>query len=585
MIAPLHYRITCAHPGAHLFRITLTVAEPDPEGCSLSLPAWIPGSYMIREFARNVVSLRCRSRRGPVVAKKVDKHTWLAAPCDGPLTVEYEVYAWDLSVRTAHLDETHGFFNGTSMFLRVAGQDSSPHSVDILRPTGRAYAAWRVATSLTRARTTPAYGFGRYLAANYDELIDHPVEMGTFSLVEFAACGVTHAITITGQHDCDMARLAADLKRVCELQIRFFHGAKARRPDVPFDRYVFMVQAVGEGYGGLEHRASTALICARHDLPQAGLEGTSEGYRTFLGLCSHEYFHTWNVKRIRPAAFTPYRLDQENYTQLLWAFEGFTSYYDDLMLVRAGLITQAEYLDSLARTVRTVCRGTGRTKQTVSDASFDAWIKFYRQDESAPNAIVSYYAKGALVALCLDLLLRTESGNAKSLDDLMHLLWRRHGATQVGVPEEGIEQLAFEIAGPALRRKLAAFFRNAVYGTRELPLRSLLKRAGFDLRIAYGPTPALGVRYSTDNDGVRLTHVLDGGGAQAAGLSAGDVVIAIDGLKCTPQSLDRQLARKRIGSVVKVHAFRRDELSSRNVRLGAAEIEVSLRATPHTPIA
>ena len=577
MTTPLHYRIECVNPGAHLFSVRLSIAAPDPAGCRLSLPAWIPGSYMIREFARNIVRISARAGSRPVKLEKVDKHTWLAAPHAGPLVVEYEVYAWDLSVRTAHLDETHGFFNGTSVFLGVAGQETRLHAVEIVRPAGRTYATWQVATSLPRARGTPAYAFGQYRAHSYDELIDHPVELGTFSLVRFSACGVPHAIAITGRHDCDLARLAADLKRVCEAQIRLFHGARATRNDVPFAEYFFLVLAVGEGYGGLEHRSSTALICSRNDLPHRGLTGTTEGYRTFLGLCSHEYFHAWNVKRIRPAAFTPYDLNRENYTRQLWAFEGITSYYDDLMLLRAGLITQTEYLETLAVTVRSVIRGSGRAKQSIADSSFDAWIKYYRQDENAPNAIVNYYTKGALVALCLDLLLRTGTGGRVSLDDVMRRLWRHYGARNIGVPEGGVEQASFDVGGPALRRRLAAFFRGAVHETRELPLRTLLSEAGYDLVVAPGSAAALGARIAgAAPEGIRLTHVLDGGGAQAAGLSAGDIVIAMDGLRVSQQAIDKMLARKRIGDIITVHAFRRDELLSRRVVLGAAEAEVKL---------
>ena len=588
MTPSLLYRIECAHPGAHLFNITLTVAAPNPAGCRLSLPAWIPGSYMIREFARNIVRISAHSggARTPVKLTKLDKHTWQAAPCAGPLRLDYEVYAWDLSVRAAHLDETHAFFNGSSVFLCVAGQEQARHEVEIVRPAGPAYTSWRVATSLARSGATAAYGFGRYVATGYDELIDHPVELGTFSLIEFSACGVPHAMVITGQHDCDMPRLAADLTRVCEAQIRLFHGARATRRDVPFDRYVFLTLAVGEGYGGLEHRASTALICARHDLPHAGLKKTSEGYRTFLGLCSHEYFHAWNVKRIRPAAFTPYDLTRENYTRQLWAFEGITSYYDDLMLLRAGLISQSEYLDTLAKTIRAVQRGAGRLKQPVAESSFDAWIKFYRQDENAPNAIVSYYAKGALVALCLDLLLREGSGGRASLDDVIRRLWQRYGATGAGVPEGGIEKTALEtgaLGGPRLQRRLSTFFANAVDGSGELPLKRLLQHAGFTLKMTPGTGPALGARTAAAPDGVKLTHVLDGGGAQAAGLSAGDVMIAIAGVRVTPASLEAHLARKRRSARVRVHAFRRDELIERDVRLGTAEIEVTLTATAPAP--
>ena len=573
---PISYRIVPASPGAHLFQVTLTIARPEPAGQQLGLPAWIPGSYMIREFARNIVRIAANCKGAKVALTKLDKHTWAAAPCAGPLTISYEVYAWDLSVRAAHLDQSHGFFNGTSVFLRVLGQEDIEHGVDIAPPPGRGYSKWRVATALPRAKGTKLYAFGAYRAASYDELIDHPVEMGEFTLATFRACGVPHDIVITGRHDCDMKRLAADLQKICEYQIRFFHGSRATAANVPYERYVFLTLALAEGnYGGLEHRASTALICARQDLPYPGMSGTNEGYRTFLGLASHEYFHTWNVKRIKPAVFLPYDLTRENHTSLLWAFEGFTSYYDDLVLVRAGLITVTEYLEMIAKTAQGVLRGAGRKKQSVAQSSFDAWTKYYRQDENAPNAIVSYYTKGSLVALCLDLLLRRETGGKKSLDDVMRLLWREYGAKTRGVPEDGVEQAAYAVGGAAAKRALAAFFRQAVYGTEDLPLQRTLEFVGIDIDVERGTAASLGARTTAAPDGVKLTHVLDDGAAQRAGLSAGDVVIALDGLKATGTNLDKPLTRKKRGATVQVHAFRRDELIERRVTLTASELSVT----------
>ena len=578
--APLRYRIVPINPEAHLFEVTLIIAQPAPLGQRVSLPVWIPGSYMIREFARHIVKIAASNRGGAVALEKLDKHTWAAAPCEGPLTITCEVYAWDLSVRAAHLDQSHGFFNGSSVFLRVPEYAHAPHEIEILPPKGRAYAGWRLATTLPRARGTRLHAFGLYRAASYDELIDHPVEMGSFTLIAFRACGVPHEVAITGIHDCDSRRLTADLKKICEQQIRFFHGRNASPAQVPFDRYVFQVMAVGDGYGGLEHRASTALICARNDLPHAGMRGMPEGYRTFLGLCSHEYFHTWNVKRIKPAAFAPYDLAQENYTRLLWAFEGFTSYYDDLFLVRSGVIDEAAYLSLLAKTAQGMLRGSGRLKQSVGDSSFDAWTKYYRQDENAPNAIVSYYTKGALVALCLDLMLRSGTGGRRSLDDVMLKLWRDYGAafdrTGTGVPEDGLRQATIAVA-PALTSRLKRFFNTAVDGTAELPLKQLLLEAGIELKVDSGDKPGLGARLGSAADGVKLTHVLDGGGAQEAGLSAGDLLIAVDGLKVSMSTLESLLGRRRAGNTVKVHAFRRDELIEREVRLSRAEVVIELK--------
>ncbi len=566
-MTPIHYRIRAANPAAHLFEIRCTVTDPDPAGQCFSLPAWIPGSYMIREFARNIVTLRAEADGRPVALEKLDKHSWRAAPvpAGGTLVLDYEVYAWDLSVRAAHLDQTHGFFNGTSVFLAVAGRTASPCEVDIEPPPGPAFADWRVATALPRAavdgRQTPAYGFGRYRAADYDELIDHPVEMGRFTLDAFEAGGVRHDVVLSGRHDCDRARLCADLARVCAWQIELF-GAPP-----PMDYYAFLTLVVGDGYGGLEHRASTALIASRADLPWPGMSGLPDGYKSFLGLCSHEYFHTWNVKRIKPAAFTPYDLSTENHTRLLWAFEGFTSYYDDLALVRSGVLPVADYLGLLGKTIANVLRGSGRFKQSVAESSFDAWTKYYRQDENAPNAIVSYYAKGALIALALDLQLRAGSDGALSLDDVMRLLWRRHGQSGVGVAEDGIFAAVAEVGGGALGKRLARWLRETVEGTDDLPLARLLKGFGVDCRAEAGTTPSLGIKLAAGNGEARLASVYDGGPAQRAGLSAGDVLVAIDGLKASTATLEAMLTRRAPGAKVEIHAFRRDELMRFEVEL------------------
>ena len=570
---PIRYTIVPKHPAAHLFEVTVTVADPDPAGQRFMLPVWIPGSYMVREFARNIVTLRAFNDAGRKVRiEKTDKHSWQAAPVKGELTLRYEVYAWDMSVRAAHLDDTTGFFNGTSVFLSAIGHEEAQCIVDIQKPEGHAYRNWRVATALAEARGTRRYGFGEYRAHNYDELIDHPVTLGEFALATFKAHGVPHDIVVAGRVVAlDMDRLAADLKRICEAQIALFEPKSKK---APVDRYVFMTQAVSDGYGGLEHRASTALICNRSDLPVTGRPETSEGYRTYLGLCSHEYFHTWNVKRIKPAVFAPYDLTRENYTSLLWLFEGFTSYYDDLILVRSGLISVDEYFGLLGKVVGGVLRGSGRQKQTVAESSFDAWVKYYRQDENASNAIVSYYTKGSLVALAFDLTIRAQTSNRKSLDDVMRLLWQRFGrdfyrGKPVGVTEAEIEALFAEATGA----DLAQVFDHGVHGTRDLPLERLLEPFGVGIapEADKNGKPSLGARVRGGAD-CTLAAVHDGSAAQKAGLSAGDVLVAIDGLRVTGSNLDSLLARYLPGAKVEVHAFRRDELRTAQVKLDGPDV-------------
>ena len=574
----LTYRVTPASPEAHLFEVELFIEAP-PAPLILSLPAWIPGSYMIRDFARNLVRIAAADDSGrPLALAKRDKQTWeLAEPCatvTGAIRVRYQVFAWDLSVRAAHFDTTHAYFNGPSLFLRVHGRDDRPCVVQLEPPVGDVYADWRVATSLSPLDASP-WGFGTYVAEDYLDLIDHPVEMGRFDLVTFAVHGVPHAMAISGRHQTDGARLAGDLGRVCEQQAALFG-------ELPIDRYLFLTRGVGEGYGGLEHRFSSSLLCNRDDLPRPGVGAPSEGYRRFLGLCSHEYFHLWHVKRIRPQALLEGGLDSEVHTRLLWAFEGITSYYDELALVRCGVIDTPAYLQLLAETITRVMRTPGRLVQTLAESSFDAWTKFYKQDENAPNSIVSYYAKGALVALALDLTIRRDTKGEKSLDTVMRALWERHGRTGIGVSERGVERLAAEVTG----LDLDDFFDQALDSTEDLDLQGLLATVGVEMRLrpAKGPRDlggwvqgfeassepnaqslSLAVRLKPGVPEAVIQNVLSGGAGERAGLAPGDTVIAIDGLRVTAESLERLVAQGGLsggaeGAQMRVHVFRRDEL-------------------------
>lgn len=514
----ISYRLEIADAHAHLFRVTLTVPQPAAEQ-RLSLPAWIPGSYLVREFARHLSGLQARQGDRAVPLQQLDKATWQAR-CDGKaaLTVSYLVYAFDTSVRAAYLDANRAFFNGTSVCLRVHGREDEAHALELRAlPKG-----WKVATALGAAKTD-ARGQGRYEAAGYDELVDHPVELGDFWRGEFKAGGVPHAFVVAGAlPDFDGERLLADARRACEAVIEFWHGR--RKPF--FKRYVFLLNAVDDGYGGLEHRASTALIASRRDLPQRGRRDAKElgdGYVTLLGLISHEYFHTWNVKRMRPAEFTRYDYTQENYTELLWFFEGFTSYYDDLLLQRAGLIDEARYLKLVAKTLSGVLGMPGRKVQSVAQASFDAWVKYYRGDENTPNSTISYYTKGSLVALALDLTLRHEGRG--SLDDVMRLLWERSEGGPID--EADIASALAQVGGRSYEKELRAW----VHGTDDPPWQSLLNRAGVDWHLQ-SPSVAqrLGMRVSESAlTGIKVTHVLRGSAAEAAGFAAGDELIGVEG--------------------------------------------------------
>ena len=532
--APLHYRVEIGTLHAHLFQVTLTIARPAALQ-RVSLPVWIPGSYLVREFSKNLQGLQAQQGAGaPLAVEQLDKCSWQiqCAPAKA-LVLRYQVYAHDNSVRSAWLDGQRGFFNGTSACLKVEGQETSPHLLELPAPKASSgingVKGWSLATGLT-AQKVNQQGFGTYLAADYDELIDCPVEMGALWSGSFKALGVPHRFVVAGAAPTfDGARLLADTQKICETEIAFWHGSK--KP--PFKNYLFMLNAVDDGYGGLEHRNSTALICTRKDLPRLGEPKTAEGYSTLRGLISHEYFHTWNVKRLRPAEFASYRHGNENYTELLWFFEGFTSYYDDLLLRRAGLLDNAAYLKLINKTINQVMQTPGRLLQTVAQASFDAWVKYYRPDENTPNATVSYYTKGALVALCFDLTLRAERGEGSAgatLDDVMRALWLR---CRAGPLREADVAAALQAVGG---RSFAPELARWVHGRDELPLKSLLEQHG----VAVHEDPAqlaqrLGLRV-TETQGVQIKTVLRGGAAEQAGFAAGDEWLGLEpvGKAATP---------------------------------------------------
>lgn len=559
----IHYRVSPADPAAHLFHVSCLITQPDVNGQRVIMPAWIPGSYLIRDFAKNIVHIRASSAGKPVAITPLDKDSWQCSVCTSPLLIEYQVYAGDSSVRGAKLDTSKGFFNGTSLFVRVPGREHEACGMTLLAPESEGYAEWKVATTLT-AVDVDDRGYGEYAAGNYDDLVDHPVALGSFELGRFKADDVPHEMAFFGYQRADIERVCSDLKHVCEHHMRFFKDA------APFQRYLFIVMVAGDGYGGLEHRDSCVLICSRDHLPYVGKPTMDEQYREFLGLCSHEYFHSWNVKRIKPAAFTPVDYQKENYTTLLWVFEGITSYYDDLALLRSGRIDAKSYLELLGQTMTRVLRNKGRLRQTVAESSFYAWTKFYKPDENTANAVVSYYAKGALIALGLDLTLRASTNNRYSLDDVMVELWSRHGKTESGVGEDGFEALAIEFGGEALKN----YFDRSVRSVDELPLQEWLAGYGISVYLrasessgdkggkpsAKLPAAEMGVTLKEEAGWVKVISVGEGSVAQKAGIWATDVIVACNGLKASIKRIALELSHARPGDTFVLHVFRGDEL-------------------------
>ncbi|AMM30328.1 MULTISPECIES: M61 family metallopeptidase [Acinetobacter] len=552
----LHYQIEFDDYKQHLVHVTIRfLANPNQE---LWLPTWIPGSYLIREFSKHIESVKAYDEAGRLLdIKKTSKNRWRLFNTDHELmTIEYDVYAYDLSVRGAYVDQTRLYINPACVCLALEGQEQSACEVEVFLPDELKH--FQLATGL--ASKSLVKGRFTLKADHYDQLIDSPFELADQTRFSFETNGIGHEFVISGSHNTNIDRLKADIERICAAEINMFGSA-------PFKNYTFMTMATGNSYGGLEHCNSTSLITPRDDLPKSN-EPTepSKDYQRFLGLCSHEYFHSWLVKFIRPENFANYNLHQEGYTSLLWIFEGFTSYYDDLILLRSGVISQKSYLDLLKAQIDRYLQNPGRFIQTVAESSFDAWIKFYRQDENSNNAGTSYYNKGSLVALCLDLGLRLRGS---SLDALMRRLYEN---TQNGmqVNERTIFDLCKELTGDNWIEQI----NHLINTTDELPLDQLFPEFGLSYRVKTDKSLPLGLKLVDKPEGVLVQSARRDSAAAKAGISANDVIIAIDGLKATTKLVEKYAKQ---GGTYTVFAFRRDELLSFEVECSTSDLtEVEL---------
>ena len=573
----IQYTIWPADLQGHRFKVKLHISNPDPQGQVLTMPAWIPGSYLIRDFSKHIESIEAfvaGDLQKKLPLERINNDQWRLPVSHNAIEVLTTVYAFDSSVRAAYLDTERAFFNATSLCLSVQGQENLPCSLAITRPESSFAAHWSVQTGL-RAAKTDEHGFGFYLAQNYDDLLDHPVAMGEFQIVHWISNGTPHSMAIQGCiHPIDKARLEQDLQAICTSTITLF---EPKTKQAPFANYLFLVNAVLNGYGGLEHRNSTALLCRRDQIPQEGALFEESAYREFLGLCSHEYFHAWLVKRIQPKAFQPYDLSERNHTRLLWLFEGFTSYYDDLQLFRSKRIDLKTYLGLVADNWNGVLRGPGRQKQSLADSSFDAWTKYYQADENTPNAVVSYYGKGALLALGLDLQIRAFSKNQKSLDDLMRLIWQTHGATMNGIAEDGLDVLIHQLLGDGFSKIWRDMKARYIFGTDDIPLQKWLNSKMVSVKPKLQTKLEkiklqLGMRHTEANGWLKVTHVLDGGVAQTAGLAAGDLLASINGQRITSARWDKVLGSLSEDQNLEISFYRDDMEHERILVLRSSQI-------------
>ena len=563
----IQYRLDFGRFYDHLCDVTMQFnsAEDAP---SLSMVTWIAGSYLIREFAKNItqVSYTIAGDDRVYRANKSDKHTFRLdhAKAGDAITVQYEIYCHDLSVRTAFVDQQRIFGNFSSLLLLIKNNQFTPATIELFLSKNftNIHKNCSIACGLPHDIKHGDDGLTYQFAAMPSfEYLDYPFEIGTqdkfgFDVRDHAGQSIPHRAFIAGRHQADLTRLSHDLQKICQAYIDWLGSA-------PFADYTFMTMVTGNDYGGLEHINSTALVSPRSDLPSAAEPAVpSSDYQRYLGLCSHEYFHAWWVKTVKPDVMIDNPLIDEAYTPLLWVFEGFTSYFDDLMLLRAGVIDKESYLKLLAAQINRYLQTDGKAHQSVAESSFDTWIKLYRADENTANQGVSYYNKGALVAWLLDATLLENSDGKYRLFDVVKAFYERAHGKPYGMTTDSLDEVISEMMG---KDQWQAFYQDYVIGTAPLPIGETLAKFGIDIK-ASTQTKPWGMTLDEKASGLKIKHLHRNSQASKAGLSFNDVIIAIDGLKASSALLNRQIAlQNTTGQAVQVHAFRRDELMTFNV--------------------
>jgi predicted metalloprotease with PDZ domain len=566
----INYQIALPQRRAHLIDVTITIAATDTP-IDLQMPVWTPGSYLVREYARHVQSFAVSQAGQPCTWSKTDKTTWQIHPNHGdtPITVYYQVYGYELTVRTNHVDESHAFFNPAAVCMQQVGYTGGL-AVQVITPI-----EWQVATQLEWHADPKSHDdttAWSYHAVDYDQLYDSPFECGTHRLMRFFVDEIPHDVAIWGHGNEQIARLLADMERIVVATRQHF-------AQLPYQRYLFILHLADGMYGGLEHCNSTVCLCDRWGFAKP------RDYERVLGLITHEFFHTWNVKRIRPAPLGPFDYAHENYTRQLWLAEGVTSYYDNLIMCRAGLLTTQRYLDVLAEDITSVQRTPGRHLQSLAEASFDAWIRYYRPDENSPNVSVSYYIKGAVVAFALDMTIRQWSNGTQSFDDVLRLLESRYPLYLPGIPEDNtMVQLISEVAGVDVA-VVAEFFADYIYGTRELDWDAICATVGLRPRWHLGDEPAvtMGAKLRQDDTRLVIATLTPNGPAQRAGLAPFDQIVAVNYNRVDASRLKARLLEARPDSVIDVTYFRRDELRQCQVTLAATQPTALMLLSVATP--
>jgi predicted metalloprotease with PDZ domain len=546
--ASLCYQVAMSQPASHLFEVTLQISDWRLPTLDLKMPVWTPGSYLLREYARHLQDFTARSGDQELTSCKLGKNHWqVATENSTEIQVSYRIYANELTVRTNHLDATHGYFNGAALFFFIPGLEQEPIRLKIVPPQSD----WRVATTLPKIEEEEH----TFLAPDFDTLVDSPVEIGTHQVYDFEVLGRPHSLAIWSQGNSNPQQIIADTTKLIEVEAAMFEG-------LPYEQYLFLLHLSGSGYGGLEHKD-----CCTLNYPRFGFRDR-EKYERFLQLVAHEFFHLWNVKRIRPQALETFDYEAENYTTSLWFCEGTTSYYDILIPLRAGIYDQKTCLKNFSKDITRYLNTIGRTVQPLGESSYDAWIKLYRREAYSDNNQISYYLKGQLVSLLLDLLIRAKHQNKRSLDDVMRLMWSRFGQEEIGFSETQLRETISEVAA----ENLDDFFHRYVETTEELPFDDYLNPFGLYLKtVAESSTPYLGIKVQPDSNREVIEYVAAESPAAIAGIDAKDELLAIDGIKVDAKSLEERLNDYQTEDTIQVTVFHKDELKTLAVTLAPAQ--------------
>ncbi|MBW4522718.1 MAG: M61 family metallopeptidase [Scytolyngbya sp. HA4215-MV1] len=552
----LHYWVEMPNPQTHLFQVTLSITRWHSETSSeiaLKMPVWTPGSYLVREYARHLQDFAAfagEDGTGEALPwQKLGKNCWQVDTQGNPeLMVRYRIFANEVSVRTNHLDATHGYFNGAALFFYIPGFQRSPMTVTIVPPQS----TWQISTSLPAVVEEP----NTFLAADFDTLVDSPFEIGTHSLHDFEVLGKPHQLAIWGQGNANPEQIIHDTQKIIQVEADLFGG-------LPYDRYLFLLHLSAQGFGGLEHKD-----CCSLNYPRLGFRA-KEKYDRFMQLVAHEFFHLWNVKRIRPQALEVFDYEQENYTPSLWFSEGTTSYYDVILPFRAGIYDVETCLNNLSKEINRFLNTPGRQVQPLSESSLDAWIKLYRPDANSANSQISYYLKGEMISLLLDLLIRAQHDNQRSLDDVMRQMWEQFGKDEIGFNPAQLQAVIEMVAAT----DLSDFFQRFLHSTEELPFDQYLSPFGLRLQTDIPPDapPCLGITVKAEHGRELVKFVEVNTPAQMAGIDAGDELLAIDGLRVAADTLTDRLKDYRAGDRIQISLFHQDELKTCSVTLAAAK--------------